>query len=96
MEVTTAGRALICPPCLDKEMVRFMLLHLSPERRAFRKPWLCGVMMLWLTVGFRANASVPYNSAGNSLISVTCTGGNASFNSLTVNKLKSIWTGLSN
>ncbi len=35
------------------------------------------------------------NSSGNSLISLSCTGGNAVFNSLTVNKLKSIWTGLS-
>jgi fructan beta-fructosidase len=35
------------------------------------------------------------NSSGNSLISLACTGGNATFNSLTVNKLKSIWTGLS-
>jgi sucrose-6-phosphate hydrolase SacC (GH32 family) len=33
------------------------------------------------------------NSSGNSLISLTCTGGSATFNSLTVNKLKSIWTG---
>jgi sucrose-6-phosphate hydrolase SacC (GH32 family) len=33
------------------------------------------------------------NSSGNSLISLTCTGGNAIFNSLTVNQLKSIWTG---
>ena len=31
------------------------------------------------------------NSSGNSLISLTCTGGNATFNSLTVNQLKSIW-----
>jgi len=31
------------------------------------------------------------NATGNSLISLTCTGGNAAFNSLTVNKLKSIW-----
>ena len=36
------------------------------------------------------------NSTGNSLISLTCTGGSASFSSLTINKLKSIWTGLSN
>jgi fructan beta-fructosidase len=35
------------------------------------------------------------NSSGNSLISLSCTGGVATFNSLTVNKLKSIWTGLS-
>jgi len=35
------------------------------------------------------------NSSGNPLISLICTGGNASFNSLTVNQLKSIWTGLS-
>jgi fructan beta-fructosidase len=35
------------------------------------------------------------NSTGNSLISLTCTGGNAGFSSLTVNKLKSIWTGSS-
>lgn len=35
------------------------------------------------------------NSSGNSLVSLTCTGGSASFNSLTVNKLKSVWTGLS-
>ena len=34
------------------------------------------------------------NSSGNSLISLACTGGNATFNSLTVNKLKSLWTGL--
>ncbi len=34
------------------------------------------------------------NASGNSLVSLTCTGGSASFNSLTVNKLKSIWTGL--
>jgi fructan beta-fructosidase len=38
-----------------------MLFHLSPERQAFRKPWLCGLMMLWLTVGFRAGASVSYS-----------------------------------
>ncbi|HEY2084040.1 MAG TPA: GH32 C-terminal domain-containing protein, partial [Verrucomicrobiae bacterium] len=31
------------------------------------------------------------NSSGNSLISLTCTGGTASFNSLSVTKLKSIW-----
>ena len=36
------------------------------------------------------------NSSGNFLVSLTCTGGSASFSSLTVNKLKSIWTGLSN
>ncbi len=36
------------------------------------------------------------NSSGNSLISLTCSGGSATFSSLTVNKLKSIWTGLSN
>jgi sucrose-6-phosphate hydrolase SacC (GH32 family) len=36
------------------------------------------------------------NSTGNSQISVTCTGGSANFSLLTVNKLKSIWTGLSN
>ena len=35
------------------------------------------------------------NSSGNSLTSLTCAGGNAVINSLTVNKLKSIWTGLS-
>jgi len=35
------------------------------------------------------------NSSGNSLISLSCTGGVATFNSLTVNKLKSIWTGSS-
>jgi fructan beta-fructosidase len=35
------------------------------------------------------------NSSGNSLVSLACTGGNATFGSLTVNKLKSIWTGLS-
>jgi len=35
------------------------------------------------------------NSSGNSLTSLTCAGGNAAINSLTVNKLKSIWTGLS-
>lgn len=35
------------------------------------------------------------NASGNSLISLTCSGGNATFSSLTVNKLKSIWTGLS-
>ena len=32
------------------------------------------------------------NSSGNSLISVTSTGGTATFNSLTVSKLKSIWS----
>jgi fructan beta-fructosidase len=31
------------------------------------------------------------NAAGNSLLSLTCTGGTAAFNSLTVLKLKSIW-----
>jgi fructan beta-fructosidase len=36
------------------------------------------------------------NSSGNSLISLTCTGGSAAFNSLTVNKLKSIWSGAGN
>lgn len=36
------------------------------------------------------------NSSGNSLVSLTSSGGSATFNSLTVNKLKSIWTGLSN
>jgi len=35
------------------------------------------------------------NPAGNSLISVGCSSGNATFHSLTVNKLKSIWTGAS-
>ena len=35
------------------------------------------------------------NSTGDALISLTCTGGNAMFNSITINKLKSIWTGLS-
>ncbi|HEY4417342.1 MAG TPA: LamG-like jellyroll fold domain-containing protein [Verrucomicrobiae bacterium] len=35
------------------------------------------------------------NASGNSLISLTCAGGNVTFNSLTVNELKSIWTGLS-
>jgi fructan beta-fructosidase len=35
------------------------------------------------------------NPTGTSLISLTCSGGNATFNSLTVNKLKSIWTGSS-
>jgi fructan beta-fructosidase len=35
------------------------------------------------------------NASGNSLISLSCTGGTATFNSLAVNKLKSIWTGLS-
>lgn len=33
------------------------------------------------------------NSSGNSIISLTCSGGSAAFNSLIVNKLKSIWTG---
>jgi len=32
------------------------------------------------------------NAVSTSLISVGCSGGNATFNSLTVNKLKSIWT----
>ena len=36
------------------------------------------------------------NSTGNSLISLTCAGGSANFSSLTVNKLKSIWTILNN
>lgn len=36
------------------------------------------------------------NSSGNSLISLTCSGGSATFGSLTVNKLKSIWTGPAN
>jgi fructan beta-fructosidase len=31
------------------------------------------------------------NSSGNSLVSVTCSGGSATFNSLVVSKLKSIW-----
>jgi len=31
------------------------------------------------------------NASGNSLISLTCTGGTATFNALTVSKLKSIW-----
>jgi sucrose-6-phosphate hydrolase SacC (GH32 family) len=31
------------------------------------------------------------NSTGNSLVSLNCTGGTATFNSLTVSKLKSIW-----
>lgn len=35
------------------------------------------------------------NASGNSLISLACNGGNVTFNSLTVNRLKSIWTGLS-
>lgn len=35
------------------------------------------------------------NPASTSLIAVGCSGGNATFNSLTVNKLKSIWTGTS-
>jgi fructan beta-fructosidase len=34
------------------------------------------------------------NSSGNTLISVTSSGGNATFSSLTVNKLKSIWNNL--
>jgi fructan beta-fructosidase len=60
------------------------------------------IIVDWNTIEFFGNNGQLYmplpanNSAGNSLISVTCTGGNASFNSLTVNKLKSIWTGLSN
>ncbi|HEV2452829.1 MAG TPA: immunoglobulin domain-containing protein [Verrucomicrobiae bacterium] len=33
------------------------------------------------------------NISGKSLISLTCSGGSAAFNSLTVNKLKSIWSG---
>lgn len=33
------------------------------------------------------------NASGNSLVSITATGGSATFNSLTVYKLKSIWTG---
>jgi fructan beta-fructosidase len=33
------------------------------------------------------------NPAGSSLISLACTGGNATFHSLTVHKLKSIWSG---
>jgi fructan beta-fructosidase len=33
------------------------------------------------------------NASGNSLVSLTCTGGNANFNSLTINKLRSIWAG---
>ena len=36
------------------------------------------------------------NASGNSLVSLMCSGGSAIFNSLTVNQLKSIWTGLSN
>jgi sucrose-6-phosphate hydrolase SacC (GH32 family) len=36
------------------------------------------------------------NPDGSSLISLTCSGGNATFSSLTVNKLKSIWTGSGN
>jgi fructan beta-fructosidase len=32
------------------------------------------------------------NATGNSLLSLTCAGGNVTFNSLTVNKLKSIWS----
>jgi sucrose-6-phosphate hydrolase SacC (GH32 family) len=35
------------------------------------------------------------NPASTALISVSCIGGNATFSSLTVNKLKSIWTGSS-
>jgi len=35
------------------------------------------------------------NPVGSSLLSVGCSGGNATFSSLTVNKLKSIWTGSS-
>lgn len=35
------------------------------------------------------------NAVSTSLLSVGCTGGNATFNSLIVNKLKSIWTGAS-
>jgi len=35
------------------------------------------------------------NSTGNSLVSLSCAGGDATFSSLTVNKLKSIWTGSS-
>ncbi|HEV2435278.1 MAG TPA: glycoside hydrolase family 32 protein, partial [Verrucomicrobiae bacterium] len=35
------------------------------------------------------------NPVSNSLISLTCTGGNATFDSLTVNQLKSIWSGVS-
>jgi fructan beta-fructosidase len=35
------------------------------------------------------------NPAGTSLISLSCTGGSATFNSLSVNKLKSIWMGSS-
>jgi sucrose-6-phosphate hydrolase SacC (GH32 family) len=34
------------------------------------------------------------NATGDSLISLTCTGGNTVFNSLIVNKLKSIWPNL--
>jgi fructan beta-fructosidase len=33
------------------------------------------------------------NPAGTASVSLTCTGGSATFSSLTVNKLKSIWTG---
>ncbi len=33
------------------------------------------------------------NATGDSKLSLTCTGGTATFSSLTVNKLKSIWTG---
>jgi sucrose-6-phosphate hydrolase SacC (GH32 family) len=36
------------------------------------------------------------NATGNSQISLTCSGGSASFSSLTVNKLKSTWTRSSN
>ncbi len=35
------------------------------------------------------------NPAGTSRLSLTCSGGTATFNSLTVHKLKSIWTGSS-
>jgi len=31
------------------------------------------------------------NSAGNSLMSLTCSGGTATFNSLNVSKLNSVW-----
>ncbi|HEV2695117.1 MAG TPA: GH32 C-terminal domain-containing protein [Verrucomicrobiae bacterium] len=34
------------------------------------------------------------NSSGNSLISLTCSGGSVTFSSLVVNQLKSIWNGL--
>jgi hypothetical protein len=53
------------------------------------------------TIGIFGNNSQLYmplpasNTSGNSLISLTCSVGTASFGSLTVNKLKSIWTGLS-